>query len=309
MRPIVVVGSINMDLVSHTDRIPRPGETVLGSGFEMHSGGKGANQAVAVARLGYPSILLGAVGDDIFGSNLRSILRDFQVDISQVETVQGTSGTATIAVDSKGENTIIVVPGANTQVTPQYLSTKREVLASAGMILTQLEIPMETIQWLADFCNAHSVPLMLDPAPAAPLPASVWPKVSWFTPNQTESSFYVTEEATSKKIVARLLEKGIANVILKQGSKGAVIANSAGSFDHVDAFPVSPVDTTAAGDAFNGAFAVSLMRGASTLDSARFAAAAAALSVTRRGAQPSLADESDVLSFLGSRTQVDATTG
>jgi ribokinase len=309
MRPIVVVGSINMDLVSHTDRIPRPGETILGSGFEMHSGGKGANQAVAVARLGYPSILLGAVGDDIFGSNLRSILCDFRVDLSQVETVQGTSGTAMIAVDSNGENSIIVVPGANTQVTPRYLLTKRDILASAGMVLTQLEIPMETIQWLADFCEAHSVPLMLDPAPAAPLPASVWSKVSWFTPNQTESLFYVGEEATSKGMVSRLLGKGIANVILKQGSNGAIIANAAGSFDHVDAFPVSPVDTTAAGDAFNGAFAVSLMRGSAPLDSARFAAAAAALSVTRRGAQPSLANEQDVLAFLGSGTQVDAAIG
>jgi ribokinase len=273
----------------------------------MHSGGKGANQAVAVARLGYPSILLGAVGDDIFGSNLRSILRDFHVDISQVETILGTSGTATIAVDSNGENTIIVVPGANTQVTPRYLSTKCDILASAGMVLTQLEIPMETIQWLADFCDDHSVPFMLDPAPAAALPTSIWPKVSWFTPNQTESSFYVGEEATSKEMVARLLEKGVANVILKQGSDGAIIASAAGSFDHVDAFPVSPVDTTAAGDAFNGAFAVSLTRGSSPLDSARFAAAAAALSVTRRGAQPSLADELEVLSFLGSRTQVNAT--
>jgi ribokinase len=308
MRPIVVVCSINMELVNNADRIPRPGETILGSDFEMHSGGKGANQAVAVARLGYPSILLGAVGDDIFGSNLRSILYDFHVDTSQVETVQGTSGTATIAVDSNGENTIIVVPGANTQVTPQYLLTKRDILSSAGMVLTQLEIPIETVQWLADFCNVHSVPLMLDPAPAAPLPASVWSKVSWFTPNQTESSFYVGEGATSREMVARLLEKGIANVILKQGADGAIVANAAGSFDHVDAFQVSPVDTTAAGDAFNGAFSVSLMRGASTLESARFAAAAAALSVTRRGAQPSLADEPEVLSFLESKTQVDATT-
>ena len=298
MKPIVVVGSINMDLVSRTKRIPAPGETVTGSSFEMHSGGKGANQAVAVARLGYPAILLGAVGDDIFGSKLLAILRDYGVDVSYVKTTREPSGTATIVVDSAGENTIIVTPASNSRVTPSYLERNREILKSAGMVLTQLETPVETVMWLGEFCGAHQIPLMLDPAPATDLPDTLLRTVTWFTPNETEAVFYTLDGESIEKTLARLFEVGIANVVLKQGAKGVILATANGSRETVDAVRVKAVDTTAAGDAFNGAFAVSLMRGSSPEESARFAAAAAAISVTRAGAQPSLASQDEVLAVM-----------
>lgn len=298
MKPIVVVGSINMDLVSHTSRIPAPGETLIGSGFEMHSGGKGANQAVAVARLEYPSILLGAVGSDIFGSNLLTTLRNYGVDVSYIKTTDEPSGTATIVVDSHGENTIIVTPASNNQVTPNYLERNGKVLRSAGMVLTQLETPVETILWLADFCATERIPLMLDPAPATDLPDALLQKVTWFTPNETEASYYTVHGESIEQMFARLFKLGIANIILKQGSKGAILATADGVHEIVDAFRVNPVDTTAAGDAFNGAFAVSLMRGNTLTASARFAAAAAAISVTRSGAQPSLANQNEVFGII-----------
>jgi ribokinase len=300
MKPIVVVGSINMDLVAHTERIPAPGETVMGSSFEMHSGGKGANQAVAVARLGYPSILLGAVGDDLFGSNLLATLRDYSVDVSYIKTTGGPSGTATIVVDSAGENTIIVTPASNSQVAPSYLERNGEVLRSAGMVLAQLETPVEAVMWLAAFCAAEQIPFMLDPAPATELPDALLRKVTWFTPNETEASFYATESKSTEQTLDRLFELGVANVILKQGSKGATLATANGVSEVVAAFRVNPVDTTAAGDAFNGAFAARLMRGDSPSASARFATAAAAVSVTRAGAQPSLANQDEVLALMKS---------
>ena len=298
MKPIVVVGSINMDLVSRTKRIPASGENVIGSSFEMHSGGKGANQAVAVARLGHPAILLGAVGDDIFGSKLLATMRDYGVDVSYVKTAGDHSGTATIVVDSAGENTIIVTPASNSRVTPSYLERNCEILNSAGMVLTQLETPIETVKWLSEFCRAQQIPLMLDPAPATDLPNGMLRMVTWFTPNETELSFYTLDGESIEQTLARLFEMGIANIVLKQGSKGVTLATADGARETVDAIRVKPVDTTAAGDAFNGAFAVSLMRGSSPLASAQFAAAAAAISVTRAGAQPSLANQEEVLAVM-----------
>jgi ribokinase len=266
----------------------------------MHSGGKGANQAVAVARLEYPSILLGAVGDDIFGSKLRATLRDYGVDVSYIKTAAEPSGTATIVVDLNGENTIIVTPASNSQVTLSYLERNKKVLRSAGMVLTQLETPVETVMWLADFCAMEQIPLMLDPAPATNLPDALLSKLTWFTPNETEASFYTLDGESTEQTLARLFKLGIAHIILKQGSKGVILATADGAREVVDAFRVNTIDTTAAGDAFNGAFAVSLMRGNSPASSARFAAAAAAISVTRAGAQPSLANQDEVLQLMGS---------
>jgi ribokinase len=298
MKPIVVVGSINMDLVSRTESFPKIGETVTGLGFEMHSGGKGANQAVAIARLGYPAILLGAVGTDLFGQNLLSTLKSYGVDISHVKVEGETSGTASIVVDAHGENAIIVTPGANLAVYTKYLKTKLDILKNAGLVLTQLEIPLETVEWLADCCCRLNVPLMLDPAPARALSTSLLQKITWFTPNEIEAAFYSRNEKEPEQSLTHLFEEGIENVILKQGRKGALVAMADGRREWIDAFAVDALDTTAAGDAFNGAFAVSLMKGNSVRQSARFAAAAAAVSVSRRGAQPSLAQETEVLSLL-----------
>lgn len=298
MKPIVVVGSTNMDLVSRTDRIPALGETVIGSEFEMHSGGKGANQAAAAAHLGHHSILLGAVGDDLFGHNLLSTLDSYGVDVTHILKVQGTSGTASIVVDSTGENTIIVTPGANLEVTTKYLETKIDLLKNAGIVLVQLEIPLTTVDWLADCCSHFHVPLILDPAPAQLLSPKLMQRVTWFTPNQTEAAFYSANGKIGQESVSSFFKTGVQNVILKQGAGGVLLATSKGIYKHIDAFPVVAVDTTAAGDAFNGAFAVGLVRGNSPEESARFAAAAAAISVTRRGAQSSLPSYDEVLSLL-----------
>jgi ribokinase len=302
MKPIVVVGSINMDLVSQTERIPRPGETVIGSSFQLHSGGKGANQAVAVARLGYPSILLGVTGNDIFGRQLLSTLKDFGIDTSHIGTVAGSSGTASIIVDVNGENTIIVTPGSNLQVTPAYLRTKQDALRGAGMILAQLEVPIDSIAWLADFCANSGIPLVLDPAPATALTVELLSCVSWFTPNQTEAVFYSKPGESTEQMLLRFFSLGIKNVILKQGSDGALLASADGLRERINVFPVNALDTTAAGDAFNGAFSVAVMRGNSPRESAEFAAAAAAISVTRHGAQSSLPSQNGVTHFLKKRS-------
>ena len=298
MKPLVVVGSINMDLVSRTDRIPVRGETVVGSEFEVHSGGKGANQAVAAARLGYQTILVGAVGDDLFGEDLLFNLNSYGVDTTHIRKVHGASGTASIVVDSSGDNTIVVTAGSNREVTTKYLETKIDLLKNAGTVLSQLEIPLATVEWLAEFCSTYGVPFILDPAPAQSLSASLMQRVTWFTPNQTEASFYSANGETNEEIVVTLLNAGVKNVILKQGAAGVLLADARGSRTHIGAFQVDALDTTAAGDAFNGAFAVGLMRGNSPEASARFAAAAAALSVTRHGAQPSLPDYEEVSRFL-----------
>jgi ribokinase len=299
MKPIVTVGSINMDLVSSAERIPRPGETLIGRTFHANSGGKGANQAVAVARLGYPSVMLGMVGEDALGEQLLQTLQGYGVDTSHIGIAPGSSGTASIVVDVAGENAIVVTPGANLSVTPQYLKSKKEVLRSAGLVLAQLEVPLQTISWLAECCARLEIPLMLDPAPAAALPLQLLSQVTWFTPNQTEAVFYADEELSQEETLASLFRLGLRQVVLKLGAEGVLIACDDGRRDRIPAVPVQTVDTTAAGDAFNGAFGVALMRGKSIGESARFASAAAALSVTRAGAQTSLASQDEVDTAMG----------
>jgi ribokinase len=294
LKPIVVVGSINFDLVARTEHIPVVGETLLGDEFQTHPGGKGANQAVAIARLGYPVQMIGRLGSDSFGEQLRAGLESSGVDVTGVDTVEGASGVAVILVALNGGNSIVVIPGANAHLSPQYLDLHLDRIRQAGMVLTQLEIPMETVEYLAEICHRFGVPLMLDPAPARSLSPSLLAQIDWFTPNEVESAFYVPSEISgslddqSPRVIARsILAHGSRGVILKMGSRGAYLA-SEGVDEYLDAIPVEAVDTTAAGDAFNGAFAVGLQLGKSPLESARFAVAAAACSVTRSGAQPSM---------------------
>ena len=303
-KPIVVVGSINIDLVASTDRIPVAGETILGHHFQVHPGGKGANQAVAVARLGYPVAMVGRLGDDQFGTQLRAHLKSAGVDTTGIATSHGSSGVAVIMVSASGENSIVVIPGANALVSPQDLYANIDIIRSAGMVLAQFEIPMETVEHLALICTHEGIPLMLDPAPATALPAGLLERVDWFTPNETEAAFYMEQFAHSSladdpaEIAHGLIASGAQRVVLKLGSRGAYVADSLRSGKLVHTFAVKPIDTTAAGDCFNGAFAVGLMEGRSPAESARFGSGAAAISVTRVGAQPSMPDRAEVQHLL-----------
>ncbi len=303
-KPVVVVGSINIDLVANAERIPVEGETVLGTGFQIHPGGKGANQAVAVARLGYPVSMIGRLGDDSFGHQLRGHLESAGVDVSAIATSPGTSGVAVIVVGEKGENSIVITPGANALLTTADIDTNLDLIRSAGLVLTQLEIPIATVLHLAQICAREKIPLILDPAPAKKIPAELFKNVEWFTPNETEAAFFTGEAEPSDDVdnpsaLAKILmNKGAKGVVLKLGSRGVYVATDSGIAEMLHSFAVKAVDTTAAGDAFNGAFATGLMMNRTPVESARFAAAAAAISVTRAGAQPSMPAIAEVEQML-----------
>jgi ribokinase len=301
-KPIVVVGSINADLVAKVERIPLSGQTVLGSDFKVHPGGKGANQAVAVARLGYPVFMIGKLGSDAFGPQLLSSMKDAGVDVSTVQTVDGASGVALIEVSASGENSIVVAAGANATLSPDDIDSHLEVIRAAGLVLVQLEIPVETVAHLVAVCLRQKVQVILDPAPARELPPEVLRGVRWFTPNETETDFYINSQTGSdtdfRKQRDALFARDIQGVVLKRGSKGVYLADREGLDVTIPAFPTNAIDTTAAGDAFNGAFATALMLGKDAKESARFAAAAAAVSVTRSGAQASMASREETEALL-----------
>ena len=305
-KPIVVVGSINLDLVTNASHIPAAGETVQGNGFQMHPGGKGANQAVAIARLGYPVQMIGRLGSDIFGEQLLSHLQGAGVGLAGVEKIEGASGTAVIIVGPRGENSIVVTPGANARLSSAYVDSHLDLIRSAGLVLAQLEIPIETVERLADVCFQENIPLMLDPAPAKPLPPSLFKRVSWFTPNETEADFYAHRGLDRSvgtdpgQTASLLLDLGPAGVILKMGSRGAYLA-AEGMGQQLSAIAVEALDSTAAGDALNGAFAVGLMLGRTPAESVRFAVAAASISVTRPGAQTSMPTLAEVTRMLDGR--------
>jgi ribokinase len=297
-KPVVVVGSINMDLVARTPSIPVAGQTLIGTGFDTTPGGKGANQAVAVARLGYPVHMVGMVGEDVFGQALLDNLNRAGVGTAAVGRVSGPSGVAPILVADNGENSIVVVPGANGKVDVAYIEAQAEMIRSAGMVLCQLELTFETVSHVLNLCAEAGVPVMLDPAPAAPLPEAIWSQATWFTPNETEATYYLGETLSTENGAKRLIGKGLQGVVLKRGGKGAYVAVADGQTDWVHAFKVETVDTVGAGDCFNGAFAVALLEGADPWTAARFASAAAAISVTRRGAQASMPTRQEVDAFL-----------
>jgi ribokinase len=302
---IVVVGSVNLDLVGVAERIPAPGETLTGKNFQVFHGGKGANQAVAVAKLGYPVCMVAKVGDDEFGERLRRGLRDGGVNVSGVTTAKQTSsGVALISIDMAGQNSIIVVPGANRRLLPRDVDNAKPTLCSAGMILTQLETPLETVEYLASVANRYHIPLMLDPAPARELPSTLLRHLTLLTPNETETCVLCGIDAgklncsTAAEYAQELRERGPANVIIKMGGHGAYLAGKDGRSIFLPAFKVRVVDSTAAGDAFNGGLAVALMQGQDLENAARFASAVAAVSVTRMGAQPSMPTARQVSRFL-----------
>ena len=301
-KPIVVVGSINMDLVAHTCQIPVPGETVIGTGFATTPGGKGANQAVAAARLGYPVSMVGAVGDDVFGQALLDNLATASVDTSAVARVPGPSGIASILVADNGENSIVVVPGANAKMDCAAIDRQAALIRSAGMVLCQLELPLETVSHTLDLCAEAGVPVILDPAPAAQLPNQAFHQATWFTPNETEAAYYLGDPSAPEQAAQQLLNMGLTGVVLKRGAEGAYVAVAGGKAAWVKPFLVQPVDTVAAGDCFNGAFAVALLECNAPWAAARIASAAAAISVTRSGAQTSMPSRAEVDAFLAAHS-------
>jgi len=291
-------------LVVRTPQIPKRGETTIGRTFQTFFGGKGANQAVGIAKLGYPVSMIGKVGSDSFGDQLLAELTREGINQEAVTRASGPSGIAVITTEDSAENTIIVVPGANGKLRPGDIESSAGVLRSAAMVLTQLEIPMETVCSLAQICQRHDVPLVLDPAPAAELPAELLQCLTWLTPNETEllqltqTDREVKDEGEALQLAESLMSRGARNILLKLGEKGSYLATSHGAREWIPAMRVIAKDTTAAGDAYNAAFAVALCEGRSAEDAAQFASAAAAISVMREGAQPSLAKRQEVHDFL-----------
>lgn len=304
MKNLVVVGSINLDLVVDTPHLPHPGETISGTDFAEFEGGKGANQAVGIARLGFPVRFLGYVGEDFYGIRLREALQRAGVDTDRLETCASRSGLALITHDTQGENSIVVVPGANGMVSADYLRRHRSAIEDAAMILAQLEIPLETVVTLSEMAVAAGVPFMLDPAPARSLPASLLKTVTWRTPNETEAAILAgstTKDAPPEEIAQILLGMGPRNVALKLGQRGVYLAGEDTAATLVPSRSVNVVDTTAAGDTFNAAFAVRLAHGDRPADAAAYATAAAALSVTVKGAQPSMPTAQRVADFIAEK--------
>jgi ribokinase len=297
-RPIVVVGSVTMDMVTLTPQIPSIGQTVIGTSFGTTPGGKGANQAVAVARLGYPVQMVGKVGDDAYGAALLANLSSAGVGIAAMEPVPGASGLAPIFLSESGQNAIVVIPGANARVDSATVDRHADLIRSAGLVLCQLELPVDTVGYVLAVCANAGVPVVLDPAPAQQLPENVSKQIAWFTPNETETAFYLGETLNAEDGARHLLARGLKGVVLKRGDQGCYVAVAGLKAAWVPAFKVEAIDTVAAGDCFNGAFAVALLEGLDPWAAARFASAAAAISVTRRGAQASMPSRAEVDDFL-----------
>jgi ribokinase len=294
---VVVVGSTNTDLVVSVPKIPAPGETVLGGSLQTVAGGKGANQAVAAARLGAEVAFVARVGDDAFGSQA---LAGFQADgllYEFVTVTQGVaSGVALIAIDEhSAENSIVVAPGANAHLTAQDVEDAALAFDAAKAVVVSLEIPMDAVTRAVEMGFARGVPVILNPAPARPLSPELLAKVAVLTPNETEARQIFGDDTNAVGDAVRLGQIGA--VVVTCGADGATIYTRDG-ITHVPSFPVQPVDTVAAGDCFTGALAVVLAEGASLPEAVRFANAAAALKVTRCGAQPGIPYRAQVEAFL-----------
>jgi ribokinase len=276
---VCVVGSLNLDLVARVRRLPTPGETVMGSDFAEHAGGKGANQAVAAARAGARTAMIGAVGDDAAGSTLLDVVASSGVDIAGISRWAGPTGRAMIGVDDEGENSIVVIPGANGALTTHDIHAAGQCLRSARVVLMQLEVPIEVVEAVCNEVPPETI-VILNPAPAAPVPAPVLKRLDVVIPNEHELVVLGGEHA--------LFASGVTRILVTEGARGARLVTAHGTVERIEPWPVIPVDTTAAGDAFCGVFAAWLARGASWSEAAHAAAAAGALTTTRPGAIPSL---------------------
>ncbi len=301
---VVVFGSINMDLVVRTPRLPSVGETLSGEHFFTAPGGKGANQAVAAARLGAPTRMVGRVGGDVFGETLRRGLSDDGVDVASVTTAEEQpSGVALITVDDGGENTIIVVSGANRTLGDDDLARLDDLLSEARVLLLQLEVPLEAASEAARRAHERGVAVVLDPAPARPLPAELYAATAILTPNAVEAAalvgFELDGDAAIRRAAGVLLERGVGSVVIKLGADGVYYHDGArGAF--VPSYKVTAVDTVAAGDAFNGGLAAALHDGHPFEQAVRWGIAAGGLAVTKAGAQPALPHRGALLALLHS---------
>ncbi len=302
---ILVIGSFMMDLVVRTPRVPEEGETIIGISFNRFPGGKGANQAVAASRLGGKVAMAGKLGEDGFGDIFLSVLAEEGIDAAHVlRDGQAATGIGSITLDEAGNKRIVVVPGANMHYTVEELREIEAVIAQSGIVMLQLEMDLAVICEAVNLAHKHNVPVLLNPAPAQKLPDELLAKVTYLTPNETEakilSGIEVTDAATAAEAAQALRAKGVKNVVITLGDKGALVAGEEGT-QHVPGFAVQAVDTVAAGDAFNGAMALAVVRGESLAKAARFANAVGALAVTRPGAIPSLPTRSEVDKFLSGR--------
>ena len=296
---IVVIGSINMDLVSDVARLPKPGETISGGELALIPGGKGANQAVAASRLGGEVHMVGRVGSDAFGPVLRDGLERNGVDVRYVKRSPGASGTATILVQDGGENSIVLAPGANGQVSKADVDAALPLLRRADAVLLQLEIPLPTVIHAIKRCRKLGVRTILDPGPAPKtLPPAELLKVDVISPNETEAAALVKDGDDSRSLCKALLKAGAKNVVLKLGAAGSLHADKSLVLTAVRSFKIKPVDTTAAGDSFTAGLAVALSQARTWPDALRFANAAGALACTVYGAQPSLPKRAAVLKLL-----------
>lgn len=294
-----------MDLVVKSPRIPVPGETILGGDFLMVPGGKGANQAVAIARLGAHAVFVARLGDDVFGHKSLENLQKEKVDTRHVTLTPGTpSGVALITVDAAGNNAIVVAPGANAKLTPDDVYRAQPEIGSAGAVVAQLEVPLATVQCAAELAHRAGVTFVLNPAPAQKLPPALLTLVTVLTPNEIEAEILtgvkVVDPESACRAADRLLEAGSKAAIVTMGAKGFLLAQG-GTREYLDAEKVKAVDTTAAGDAFTGCLAVRVGQGHSLRDAASFANRAAALCVTRMGAQPSMPTLEEVSAFNPTR--------
>ncbi|MGB9687640.1 ribokinase [Thermogutta sp.] len=303
---VIVLGSINTDLVVKVRRLPHPGETVIGGTFYQNQGGKGANQAVAAARAGKnPVTLIAAVGNDVFGRESLAALQREKIDSTYVEVKEGiSSGVALIMVDERGENAIAVASGANSALSPADVrKVPDSVFETAAVLLTCFEVPVETVEIGIQRARKCGVTTILNPAPVPEeLPAELLSEVDIVTPNEHEIARLaglpqIDDGASMHAAVERLLAYGVRKVVLTLGSRGCFFAE-ANSAKYIPAFPAKAVDTTGAGDAFNGALAAALAEGREWTESLRWASAAAAISVTRAGAQPSMPSRQEIEEFL-----------
>ncbi|WP_194790426.1 ribokinase [Pseudomonas sp. UFMG81] len=290
---VVVVGSLNMDLVARAQRLPRGGETLAGDSFFTAPGGKGANQAVAAARLGASVAMVGNVGDDAYGQQLRQALEVEGVDCQGVSVCGGvSSGVALIVVDAASQNAIVIIPGGNGRLGPESVRRFDSLLQQAEVVICQLEVPTATVAWTLARGRELGKTVILNPAPATgPLPAEWFAHIDYLIPNESEAEalagLKVSDQDSARRAAERLRQLGAGKVIVTLGAQGALLVDADGA-RHFPTTPVKPLDTTAAGDTFVGAFAAGLARGLSLQDAIVFGQRAAALSVTRVGAQPSI---------------------